>query len=169
MRTFPKRSPLRLGARAKEPVGAIRVVDPSPLNWLYITYNTVEELVHVNPEGKIRPAAMRRYRWEDERTLKIDVRRGERFPDGEPLTAASVKRAFDEQGRWVAPHPPGTHFTWTSGRRARPTASTPCASACPSPTASCSESCAMHVMSTRFWEGSASVTLATAAAKATGE
>jgi len=25
MRTFPKRSPLRLGARAKEPVGAIRV------------------------------------------------------------------------------------------------------------------------------------------------
>ena len=88
----------------------MHVVDPSPFNWLYITYNTVEELVRVNPEGKIRPAAMRSFRWEDDRTLKVDVRRGERFPDGEPLTAATVKRSFDEQGRWVAPHPPGTHF-----------------------------------------------------------
>ena len=57
------------GGRAREPAGTVRVVDPSPLNWLYITYNTVEELVRVDTRGKIRPAAMRSYRWKDARTL----------------------------------------------------------------------------------------------------
>ena len=70
------------GGRAREPAGTVRVVDPSPLNWLYITYNTVEELVRVDTRGKIRPAAMRSYRWKDARTLEVDVREGERFPDG---------------------------------------------------------------------------------------
>lgn len=82
--------------RPSEPVGTVHVVDPSPLNWLYITYNTVEELVRVDTQGKIRPAAMQRYRWVDACTLEIHVRKGERFPDGEPLTASSVKRSFDE-------------------------------------------------------------------------
>ncbi len=31
-----------------EPARTVHVVDPSPLNWLYIAYNTVEELVRVN-------------------------------------------------------------------------------------------------------------------------
>ena len=31
-----------------EPARTVHVVDPSPLNWLYITYNTIEELVRVN-------------------------------------------------------------------------------------------------------------------------
>ncbi len=92
------------------PVGTIHVVDPSPLNWLYITYNTVEELVRVSPEGITVPAAMESYRWEDDRTLEVDLREGERFPDGEPLTASSVKRGFEEVTRWAAPHPPGTRF-----------------------------------------------------------
>ncbi len=91
-------------------MGTVHVVDPSPLNWLHITYNTVEELVRVDTQGKIRPAAMRRYRWVDDRTLEIHVREGERFPDGEPLTASSVKRSFEEVTRWAAPHPPGTRF-----------------------------------------------------------
>lgn len=98
-----------LGGRDR-PRGAVHVVDPNPLNWLYITYHTVEELVRVTKQGKIRPAAMSRYRWVDERTLEVHVRPDEFFPDGQPLTAESVKQAFDEQVRWVAPHPPGTHF-----------------------------------------------------------
>ena len=31
-----------------EPAGTVHVVDPSPLNWLYIARNTVEELGRVN-------------------------------------------------------------------------------------------------------------------------
>ena len=90
-----------------EPRGTVHVVDADPLNW---PYNTVEELVRVTRGGKVRPAAMRSYRWVDATTLEVDVRTDERFPDGERLDAHAVKRAFDEQIRWVAPHPPGTHF-----------------------------------------------------------
>lgn len=92
------------------PRGTVHVVDGNPLNWLYITYHTVEELVRVTKQGKVRPAAMRRYRWVDARTLEVQVRRDNAFADGEALTAESVRRAFTEQVRWVAPHPPGTHF-----------------------------------------------------------
>jgi ABC-type transport system substrate-binding protein len=91
------------------PRGTVRVVDPNPLNWLYITYNTVEEPVRVTRRGKVRPAAMRRFRWCDDRTLELQFR-DERFADGTPLDAAAFRRAFDEQVRWQSPHPPGTHL-----------------------------------------------------------
>ncbi len=50
----------RDGERA-EPAGVVHVVDPSPMNWLWITYNTVEELVRVSPNGLVQPAAMTGY------------------------------------------------------------------------------------------------------------
>jgi len=53
----------------REPQGTIYVVDRSPLNWLYITYNTVEELVRTDEKGHVVPAAMKSYRWVDDRTL----------------------------------------------------------------------------------------------------
>lgn len=52
------RLPLRPGRPVAGSAGVLRVVDPSPLNWLYVTYNTVEELVRVTRGGKVRPAAM---------------------------------------------------------------------------------------------------------------
>lgn len=104
------RLPLRPGRPVAGSAGVLRVVDPSPLNWLYVTYNTVEELVRVTRGGKVRPAAMSGYRWRDGgRTLEIGVR-DNWFPDGTRLTADSVRRAAEEQFRWHAPHPPGTHF-----------------------------------------------------------
>ncbi|MDQ3607867.1 MAG: hypothetical protein M3459_03065 [Actinomycetota bacterium] len=68
--------------QATDPRGTVHVVDPSPLNWLYITYNTVEELVRVTPGGKVRPAAMRWYRWKDARTLDVRVREASASPTG---------------------------------------------------------------------------------------
>jgi hypothetical protein len=47
------------GKRAGEPVGAVRVYDPSPLNWLWVLYNTAEELIRVTPRGKVHPAVAR--------------------------------------------------------------------------------------------------------------
>lgn len=141
------------GGRAREPAGTVRVVDPSPLNWLYITYNTVEELVRVDTRGKIRPAAMRSYRWKDARTLEVDVREGERFPDGEPLTAHTVRRSFDEVARWEAPHPPGTHFNIDPRTRCEATDEYTACFRLPEPDGlALGKLRAMHVMSTRFWE-----------------
>lgn len=80
MSLVEKVTALVTGGRTAEPMGTVRVVDPSALNWLYITYNTVEELVRVDTNGAVQPAAMSGYRWKDDRTLEIDVREGNRFP-----------------------------------------------------------------------------------------
>ena len=144
----------RLGRRPPEPVGTLHVVDPGPLNWLWITYNTVEELVRVTPQGKVRPAAMRWFRWSDDRTLEIRLRRGERFPDGEPLTAATVKRAFDEVLRWRAPHPPGTQFNLPDGTRCEVTGERSVRLHLPEPDGlALGKLRAVHLMSSAFWRG----------------
>ena len=90
------------------PVGELHVVDPSPLNWLFITWNTMEEPIRVDEDGRIAFALATDARWSDERTLELDLREGVRFQDGEPFTARNVKQNFDEVQRWAAPHPPGT-------------------------------------------------------------
>ncbi len=49
------------GRTDEQPVGTIHLVNPSPLSWLYITYNAVEELVRTDKDGSIVPAAMKSY------------------------------------------------------------------------------------------------------------
>ena len=142
-----------LTGRSPEPAGTVHVVDPSPLNWLYITYNTAEELVRVNPAGHIEPAAMTDYRWVDDRTLELDIRKGERFPDGERLTAMTVKRSFDEVMRWRAPHPPGTQFNLDPRTRCEVTGLHTVRFHFPEPDGfALGKLRAMHLMSTRFWD-----------------
>ena len=80
---------------ARTPVGTVHVVDPHPLNWLYITWNTMEEPVRTDERGHMVGAVMEDANWTDDRTIEIKVRQGIRFQDGEPCTAHSVKRAFD--------------------------------------------------------------------------
>ena len=139
--------------REDGPAGTVHVVDPHPLNWLYITYNTVEELVRADRDGLIEPAAMENFRWIDDRTLEIDVRAGERFPDGEPLTAETVKRAFDEVMRWAAPHPPGTQFNFAPGTTLEVTGERGVRFRFPEPDGlALGKLRAMHVMSAAFWE-----------------
>ena len=141
------------GGRPSEPVGTIHVVDPNALNWLYITYNTVEELVRVDTRGNTIPAAMSGYKWADDRTLEITVRENEVFPDGEPLSAARVKRAFDEVMRWQAPHPPGTQFNLDPRAQMEVTGEQQVRLILPEPDgAALGKLRAMHIMSSRFWD-----------------
>lgn len=92
----------------RAPTGTIHVVDPSPLNWLFITWNTMEEPIRVDRDGRIVPALSTDARWIGETTLELDLRTEVRFQDGEPFTAHNIKQNFDEMQRWAAPHPPGT-------------------------------------------------------------
>ena len=152
MSLVEKVAALVTGARTSAPVGTIHVIDPSPLNWLYVLYNAVEELVRVSPDGHIEPAAMRAYRWADNRTLEVELRNDDRFPDGQPLTAATVTRAFDEVMRWAAPHPPGTHFNLLPGTRCEVTGEHAVRFHFPAPDGlALGKLRAMHLMSTRFW------------------
>src|SRR6266487_130155 len=45
-------------ATARAPAGTVQVVDPHPLNWLFITWNTMEEPVRTDQRGHIVGAAM---------------------------------------------------------------------------------------------------------------
>lgn len=137
---------------ASDPAGAIKIVDPNALNWLYITYNTVEELVRVDQAGKIRPAVMKSYRWINNRTLEIQVRRDERFPDGEPVTTKTIKRAFDEMSRWKAPHPPGTQFNLDPMTKLEISGPDRIRLRFPRPEGfALGKLRAMHIMGSRFW------------------
>ena len=103
--------------KRKTPVGTIHVVDPHPLNWLHITWNTMEEPVRTDAQGHLIGAAMGESRWVDDRTLQVHMRRGVRFQDGEGCTARSFQRAFEEVQKWRAPHPPGTSLNFQQGTK----------------------------------------------------
>jgi len=99
-------------AAAPAPVGTINIVDPSPLNWLFITWNTMEEPIRIDEDGRTVFALAESADWLDEKTLELKLRRGVRFQDGEPFTAHNIKLNFDEMQRWAAPHPPGTWLNY---------------------------------------------------------
>lgn len=94
------------------PVGEVRVFDPHPLNWLFITWNTMEEPVRTDHEGFLVMALAESARWRDDRTLEVRVRDGACFQDGEPCAARAVKENFEEVQRWAVPHPPGTYLNF---------------------------------------------------------
>ena len=94
------------------PVGTVNIFDPHPLNWLFITWNTMEEPVRTDHEGYTVMALADTAVWRDDKTLEVKVRRGTVFQDGEPCTAGSIKQNFDEVQRWAAPHPPGTYLNF---------------------------------------------------------
>ena len=112
-----------------------------------------EEFVRVDTRGNTIPAAMSGFHWVDDRTLEIKVRENERFPDGEALTAATAKRAFDEMIQWQAPHPPGTHFNHDPRTTCEIVDDHTVRLHMPEPDGgTLGKLRAMHLMSTRFWE-----------------
>lgn len=137
----------------RTPVGVINIVDPNPLNWLFITWNTMEEPVRTDERGHITGAVMKDSRWVDETTFEVDVREGLRFQDGEELTARHVKRAFDEVQRWKAPHPPGTYLNFHPEAVAEVVDDYKVRISFPEPDGLVlGKFRGMHVPSTRFWE-----------------
>ncbi|TYS14449.1 hypothetical protein FZC78_18325 [Rossellomorea vietnamensis] len=55
--------------------GILHVVDPSPLNWLYVLFNTMEEAVRADHKGRITPSLGESWRWLNNRTLEVTLRR----------------------------------------------------------------------------------------------
>ena len=134
-------------------VGTIEVVDTHPLNWLVMTWNTMEEPVRTDPQGHITGAVMENGQFVDDTTFEIDVRQGLRFQDGEELNAEHVKRAFDEVQRWRAPHPPGTYLNFHPDATAEVVDDYKVRINFPEPDGLVlGKFRGMHVPSTRFWE-----------------
>ncbi|AGX04816.1 MULTISPECIES: ABC transporter substrate-binding protein [Bacillus] len=95
----------------KEAAGMIYVADSSPQNWLYILFNTMEEAVRADKEGKVVPN-LADYHWHSENVLELRIKEGVKFQNGEKLSALTVQESLHELSRWQAPHPPGTFLNF---------------------------------------------------------
>jgi len=93
------------------------IVDPSPVNWLAITWNTMEELVRIDKDGQLVPGLATSWKWVDDKTLEFKLRQGVTFQDGEPFNARVFRRSFDEVQRWKVPHPPGAFLNFAKETR----------------------------------------------------
>lgn len=102
--------------------------------------------------GNVEPAAMSRYRWVNSRTLEVQIRHDELFPNGEPFTPTTVKRNFDEVMRWTAPHPPGTQFNFHPATRCEISGPDTVRFIFPKPDGmALGKLRAIHMMNTAFW------------------
>lgn len=100
---------------APSPENTVTVVDPSPVNWLSITWNTMEEAVRVDHDGLMQPSLAESWSWVDPKTLELKLRKGVVFQDGQKFDAKSFKLAFDKVQSWENPHPPGSFLNYDKG------------------------------------------------------
>ncbi len=136
----------------------ITVVDPSPLNWLSVTWSTMEELVRVDKDGRTVPTLAESWKWLDPRTVEFKLRQGVKFQDGEPFTAKNIKRSFDEVQRWKAPHPPGAFLNFDQKTQLAVVDDHTVRFTFPQPDAAAlMKFRGMHVGSTKFWDSDAFV------------
>ena len=148
---------MALGVASAMPAGAadyptVVVVDPSPINWLSVTWNTMEELVRADKEGRTVPGLAASWSWIDDKTLEFKLRPGVTFHDGEPFNARSVRRSFDEVQRWDNPHPPGAFLNFAKGTKLEVVDDYTVRFVFPQTDgAAMMKFRGMHVASTRFW------------------
>ena len=137
-------------ATAATPV--INIVDPSPVNWLSITWNTMEELVRVDKDGRTVPTLAESYRWINDTTMEFKLRKGVSFQDGEPFNAKVFRRSFDEVQKAVNPHPPGAFLNFPKETKLEVVDDYTVRFVFPSTdSAAVMKFRGMHVASTKFW------------------
>ncbi|WP_257347596.1 ABC transporter substrate-binding protein [Pseudalkalibacillus decolorationis] len=98
----------QMDGNRKSPVGTIHVFDPSPLNWLYILFNTMEEAVRADHKGKIIPSLAQSYRWVTDTIFELKLHKEVVYQNNEHFYSGYVRLNFHQLQRWIAPHPPGT-------------------------------------------------------------
>jgi peptide/nickel transport system substrate-binding protein len=106
-----------LGEEAQEPRGELRVVDKSPLNWIWIALNVFEHLVELDKDGQLVPGLATGWRWLDDRTLEVTLRQGVTFHNGEVFDAEIVKLNWDELRRLEQPFRGGNYMNFKPGSR----------------------------------------------------
>jgi ABC-type transport system substrate-binding protein len=116
--TFSSLLALNAGLAAPPaPRGELRIVDPSPLNWVSLALNVFEHLWEPDPDGKIVARLATSWRWLDDRTLEVKLRTGVTFHNGEVFDAEIVKLNWEENTRARQPHLPGEHLNFKPGSR----------------------------------------------------
>ena len=108
---------LAFGERVPAPRGELRVVDQTSYNWGSITLNVFEHLMEYDKEGKLVPRLATSWRWLDDRTLEMKLRRGVKFHNGETFDAEIVKLNWVENTKYRQPHALGSFMNFNAGSR----------------------------------------------------
>ena len=103
------------GAVTYGPDNTVTVSDPSPVNWLSVTWMTMEEANAVDLEGKDVHALAESWKWLNPTTLELKLRKDVKYQDGTPFTVKNMKTAFDKVNEWKSPHPPGKFLNYAKG------------------------------------------------------
>ena len=101
-----------LGHAQWDASNTVTVADTSPVNWLSVTWNTMEELVRVDSKGMTQPGLAESWTWIDDKTVEFKLRKGVKFQDGEAFTAQVFRKSFDQVQKWDNPHPPGAFLNF---------------------------------------------------------
>lgn len=102
---------------APAPRGELRIVDYNPRNWVSIVYNVFEHLMEADRDGRLVPRLATSWRWLDERTLEVKLRRGVKFHNGEVFDANILKLNWEENLRLRQPHMVGSFMNFKPGSR----------------------------------------------------
>jgi len=104
-----------IGEQPPAPRGELRIVDKSPLNWVWITLNIFEHLIELDKDGKLVPRLATGWQWLDERTLEVTLRQGVKFHNDEVFDADIVKLNWEENTRLRQPHIIGEFMNFKAG------------------------------------------------------
>ena len=146
-------SPIDTGGpgQAWGPHNTVRVVDPSPVNWLSITWNTMEEPNRVDHAGQGQPSLASDFEWIDSETLEMTMRKAV-YQDGEIYNAHMFKLGFDKVQEWDNPHPPGAFLNFAKDVTCEVVADDKIRMTFPGgDSAALMKLRGMHLPSTRFW------------------
>jgi ABC-type transport system substrate-binding protein len=100
-----------------EPRGEMRIVDPHYYNWAAVVLNIFEHLVDPDKDGTLVPRLATGWRWLDDRTLEMTLRRGVTFHNGEVFDAEIVKLNVEENLRLRQPYVTGDYWNFQPGSR----------------------------------------------------
>ena len=92
------------GEQVPGPQGELRIVDKSPVNWIWIAANVLEHLIELDKEGKLVPGLATGWWWLNDHTLEVTLRQGVTFHNGEVFDTEIVKLNWDENIRSRQPH-----------------------------------------------------------------
>jgi ABC-type transport system substrate-binding protein len=102
-------------AQMPAPRGEVRIVDKSPLNWVSVVYNVFEHLMELDKDGTLVPRLATGWRWLDDRTLEVTLRKGVTFHNGEVFDAEIVKLNWEENTRLRQPYRVGVFLNFEPG------------------------------------------------------
>ena len=108
---------LASGAGVPAPRGEIRIADPNPANWVSIAFNVFEHLMELDRDGNLVARLATSWRWLDDRTLEVRLRRGVKFHNGETFDADIVRLNFEQNARLRQPHMLGVYLNFKPGSR----------------------------------------------------